>query len=143
MFLIFTCDRTIKTKLKHHIWNISLFSIFWSAVKCLLAYIPLVLMHLIWGTILSLKKYVNMAYFTCWDYESVTSLQKKNKQEMDGMCCLFAPFPITQVEFFLNNAVPIFKKRFYPVKHFLNNVNIAWVLHDWYDRVRVGLCSIF
>lgn len=43
------------------------------------------------------KKYVNMAYFTCWDYESVTSLQK-NKPEMDGMCCLFATFPNIQVE---------------------------------------------
>lgn len=44
------------------------------------------------------KIYVNMAYFTCWDYESVTSLPKKKLLEMDGMCCLFAPFPNTQVE---------------------------------------------
>lgn len=67
-------------------------------------------MHLIWGTILSLKKYVNMAYFTCWDYESVTSLPKKKLLEMDGMCCLFAPFPNTQVETNWNDAVPIFSK---------------------------------
>lgn len=68
-------------------------------------------MHLIWNTILPLKKiYVNMAYFTCWDYESVTSLPKKNLLEMGGMCCLFAPFPNTQVEKNWNDAVPIFSK---------------------------------
>lgn len=50
-----------------------------------------------------------MAYVTCWDYESVTSFQKKKKLlEMDGMRCLFALFPNTQVEKFLNDAVPIF-----------------------------------
>lgn len=84
-----------------------------------------------------------MAYFTCWDYESVTSLQKKNKPEMDGMCCLFAPFPITQVEFFLNDAVPIFKKKFYPVKRFLTNVNIAGVLNDWNGQVWVFVSFFF
>lgn len=55
-----------------------------------------------------------MAYVTCWDYESVTSFQKKKKLlEMDGMRCLFALFPNTQVEKILNDAVPIFKKKFY------------------------------
>lgn len=50
-----------------------------------------------------------MTYFTCWDYESVTSLQKtKNKLEMDGMCCLLVLFPNNQVEKNLNDAVPIF-----------------------------------
>lgn len=66
-------------------------------------------MHLMCITILPFKKkYVNMACVTCWDYESVTSFQKKKLLEMDGMRCLFALFPNTQVEKFLNDAVPIF-----------------------------------
>lgn len=48
-----------------------------------------------------------MAYFTCSDYETVTSLQKK-KLEMDGMCCLLVLFPNNQVEKNLNDAVRIF-----------------------------------
>lgn len=49
-----------------------------------------------------------MAYFTCSDYETVTSLQKKKQLEMDGMCCLLVLFPNNQVEKNLNDAVRIF-----------------------------------
>lgn len=117
VFLIFTCDRTMKTKLKHHIWNISLFSIFWSAIKCLLAYIPLVLMHLIWGTILSLKTYVNMAYFTCWDYESVTSLQKKQTRNGWNVLsfCYVSKYPGRKNLKW--RSTNILKNKFYPLKH--------------------------
>lgn len=45
---------------------------------------------------------------------------------MNGMRCLFALFPNTQVEKFLNDAVPIFKKRFYPVKRFFNKRKYWW-----------------
>lgn len=57
---------------------------------------------------------------------------------MDGMRCLFALFPNTQVEKFLNDAVPIFKKSFTQMsKTFLTNVNIAGVLNDWNGLVWV------
>lgn len=62
---------------------------------------------------------------------------------MDGMRCLFALFPNTQVEKFLNDAVPIFKKKFYPVKRFLTNVNIAGVLNDWNGLVWVFVSFFF
>lgn len=62
---------------------------------------------------------------------------------MNGMRCLFALFPNTQVEKFLNDAVPIFKKMFYPVKRFLTNVNIAGVLIDWNGLVWVFVSFFF
>lgn len=46
-------------------------------------------MHLMCITILPFKKkYVNMAYVTCWDYESVTSFQKK-KTTRNGWNALY------------------------------------------------------
>lgn len=80
-----------------------------------------------------------MAYFTCWDYESVTSFKKKTTRNGGNALsfCSVSKYICTQVEKFLNDAIPIFKKKFYPVKRFLTNVNIAGVLNDWNGLVWV------